>query len=139
MNIKSKKLLIGGKALNDLGSPRKTADTDYLVSIGDGDLFMKIDDVDYINAAAHSLYKALWELEADNIGPLASPQTLLISKAFAFVNHCKNGFWQKADDAEYDIKYLVRHCGVSDITLLKPHVDAGAFKEVQKIIDSVKR
>ena len=134
----TKKLLIGGSALNDLGSPRRTQDTDYLVSIEGADLFIKHDGVDYVNAAAHPLYKALWELESYNIGPLASPQTLLISKAFAFINHCKNGFWQKADDAEYDIKYLVRHCGVRDISLLQDHVDSGAYKEVQKIIESVK-
>ena len=134
----SKKLLIGGKALNDLGSPRTTEDVDYFIRDESKDLFFKENDIDYINAAGHPLYAALWELEADNIGPLASPQTLLISKAFAFVNHCKNGFWQKADDAEYDIKYLVRHCGVRDISLLEPHVDAGAFKEVQKLIDSVR-
>lgn len=53
-----KKLMIGGAALNELGSSRATQDMDYLVHIPGGDLFIKGDGGDLVNAAAHPFFGA---------------------------------------------------------------------------------
>jgi len=140
MKLSSKKILIGGAALAELGSSRHTEDVDYLVCLPDShDLFIKDHDnnIDYINAAAHDFYGELWEREKDVISPIATPLTLLNSKAFAFVQHCKNGFFEKADQAEFDIKFIVRKFKVRDISIVARHIDPGALGEIQKIIDSV--
>lgn len=134
-----KKLMIGGAALNDLGSSRATQDVDYLVHIPGSDLFIKEDGGDLVNAAAHPFFGAVWEMESSNIGPIASPQALLELKAFALAQHCRNGFFQKADDAEYDIRWLVRHFNLSDVRLVTDHVSPGELSEIRKIIRGVKK
>lgn len=133
-----KKLLIGGAALAELGSSRSTADVDYLVHVPGGDLFQKGDSGDLINAAAHPFFAAVWEMEAGNIGRIASPQALLELKAFALAQHCRNGFWQKADDAEYDIKFLVRNFGLTGVKLVADHIEPGELSEIRKIIGRTK-
>jgi len=141
MKLNSKKILIGGAALAELGSSRHTEDVDYLVYLPDNDdLFIKDHDsnIDYINAAAHDFYKELWEQEKAVISPIATPITLLNSKVFAFVQHGKNGFFEKADQAEFDIKFIVRKFKIGDINIAARYIDSAALAEVQKIIDSVK-
>ncbi len=137
-----KELLVGGKALMSLGSTRHSIDTDYLVCVEGQNLFThdNTNNVDYINAAGgHDFCAQVWAMESNNIGPLASPQALLELKAFAFVQHCHNGVWQKADDCEFDIKFLVRTCGVSEIKIAKSFISAGELAEVKKVINSVKK
>ena len=46
--------------------------------------------------------------------------------------------WQKADDAEYDIKFIVRHLGVNKLEVAQRFVSAGELSEINKIINSVK-
>ncbi len=141
MQLNSKRILIGGAALAELGSSRHTEDVDYLVYLeGNPDLFIKDHDnnTDYINAAAHDFYKELWEREKDVISPIATPLTLLNSKVFAFVQHCKNGFFEKADQAEFDIKFIVRKLNVRDISIVAGYIDPDALAEVQSIIDSIR-
>ena len=135
-----KKLLIGGAALQALGSSRATQDVDYLVHDAASDeLFIKTGGGELVNAAAHPFFGAVWLMESGNLGPIASPQALLELKAFALVQHCRHGFWQKADDCEYDIRFLVRQFGVSEVRLVVEHIDAGEMSEVKKIIKSVRK
>jgi hypothetical protein len=90
-----KKLMIGGAALVKLGSSRSTQDVDYLVcdkSTDDNFIHDKEKNIDYINANGHPFFEEIWQAEKNNIGEIASPQSLLELKAFAFVQLCLNGF-----------------------------------------------
>ncbi|QKG59119.1 hypothetical protein GKZ68_20775 (plasmid) [Hymenobacter sp. BRD128] len=134
------RLLIGGQALVALGSTRITNDTDYLVS----DLSSPADflhdeaaNVDYINANGHQFFAAVWKAEAGNRSGVATPQSLLELKAFSFVQHCLNRKFQKADDAEFDIKFLVRTFGLTSVKLVAKFVTAGQLSEIKKVIASV--
>lgn len=137
-----KKLMIGGTALVKLGSNRKTEDVDYLVNDKTtDDMFIhdKENNVDYVNANGHDFYHEIWEMEKDNIGEIASPQALLELKAFAFVQHCLNGFWQKADETEFDMKFLVRKYNLGGVKIVGKYVDEGQLSEINKVIDSTRR
>lgn len=137
-----KQLMIGGQALVKLGSNRTTQDTDYLVSIAGKPVFSfdKEANVDYINAAGgNKFFAEVWEMESKNIGEIASPQALLELKAYSFVQHCLNGHWKKADDAEFDIKFLVREFGVTTVKIANKYISEGELSEVIKIIQSVRK
>jgi len=131
-------ILVGGKALVSLGSSRSTDDTDYLVNLPNQPMF--INDVenntDYLNACGSSFFMEIYEAEKGN--DIASPQALLELKAYALIQHCQNCNWQKADDAEFDIKFLVRKFNVKSLDRLAKIVDVSELKEVQKIINNVK-
>ena len=129
-------ILVGGKALVSLGSSRSTEDSDYLVNLPEAkEIFITSKDVDYLNAAAFPFFGEIYEAEKGN--DVASPQALLELKAFALIQHCQNFNWQKADDCEYDIKFLVRNFGVKSLDRLAKYVDPSELKEVRKVIDGV--
>jgi len=131
------KVLIGGQALTALGSTRNSLDTDYLVNIeGNPEPFITGPNIDLINANGHKFFMEIWNLEKEN--SMATPQSLLELKCFAFVQHCLNGNWQKADDAEYDIKFLVRKFGLKEIKIVSKYLSLGELSEVNKVIKSVK-
>lgn len=135
-----KKLLIGGQALLELGSSRGTADTDYLVNdTTTTEMFIKDEaaNVDYINANGHKFFSEVWGMEEGNEGAVASPLALIELKAFSFVQHCLNMNWKKADEAEFDMKFLVRTFGVKP-SIAKKYVTAGEWSEVEKVINSTK-
>jgi hypothetical protein len=134
-------LLIGGHALAQLGSSRHTDDVDYLINdVSTREMFLHDQgaNVDYINANGHKFFAAVWKSEAGNTTGRATPQSLLELKAFAFVQHCLNRKFQKADDAEYDIKFLVRTFGLKQLKLVPKYLTAGELAEVQKVIDSTR-
>lgn len=140
--INMKQLMIGGQALSKLGSNRTTLDTDYLVN----DLTSKLafthdkeNNVDYCNANGNKFFAEIWKMEAKNDGEIASAQSLLELKAYSFVQHCLNGFFKKADDAEFDIKFLVREFNLNSVKIVKKYVSAGELSEIEKIINSVRR
>ena len=135
------RLLIGGQALVALGSTRITTDTDYLVndlSSPAGFLHDEAADVDYINANGHKFFAAVWQAEAGNLSGVATPQSLLELKAFSFVQHCLNRKFQKADDAEFDMKFLVRTFGLSRVKLVAKFVTPGQLSEINKVLASVR-
>jgi hypothetical protein len=78
-------------------------------------------------------------MEAKNNGELASPQALLELKAYSLVQHCLNGFWKKADEAEFDIKFLVREFNLTGVKIVKKFISAGELAEIEKIIKSVRK
>lgn len=131
------KILIGGRALVALGSSRSTLDVDYLVNDeSNPEMFIKTEAGDLINAAGHKFFAEVYEQEKGN--QIASPGALLELKAFSFVQHCLNGHWQKADDAEYDMKFLVRKFNLSAPKLVKKYVSVGEYSEIIKICNSTK-
>ena len=135
-----KKILIGGSALVNLGSSRSTNDTDYLVndlSTTKAFLHDQENNIDYINANGNKFFSAIYEVEKNN--DQATPQSLLELKAYSFVQHCQNFNFQKADDAEYDIKFLVRKFNLTGVSIVKRYLSSGELSEIVKIINSVKK
>ncbi len=130
-------ILIGGQALRNLGSDRHTEDVDFLVNDSTTtDTFIAEKGVDYINAANNSFFKEIYKAEKGN--KQATPQALLELKAYAFVQHCQNFNFAKADACEYDIKFLVRNFDVS-LKTVKKHISEGELSEITKIINLVRK
>ncbi len=131
------KILIGGQALRQLGSDRYTNDVDYLINdTTTSETFITSEKVDYINANGNKFFNELYKVEQNN--EIASPQSLLELKAYAFVQHCQNFNWVKADACEYDIKFLVRKFKLTSVSKVKRYISFGELSEVEKVINSVK-
>ena len=130
------KILIGGQALRIMGSTRHTEDSDYLINDPSLPMFSK-DEAgnDLLNAAKSKFFMEIWKKEAGK--EMASPQSLLELKAFALVEHCQNHFFQKADDCEYDIKFLVRS-GAGSMKIANKYMTAGQANEIENIIKNVR-
>ena len=129
-------------ALKTLGSTRNTLDTDFLVNdvnSTDAFIFDKENNTDYINANGNKFFAAIWELEAGNDTGIASLKALLELKAYSFVQHCVNRNFKKADEAEFDIKFIIRMMGKHIApNICKKFVTPGQYSEICKIITSVK-
>ena len=133
------KTLIGGRALIAYGSNRNTTDIDYLIfDKFNKSMFIKDDkeNTDYLNANGFDFFKEIWEIEKDN--HIASPQSLLELKAYALVMHYQNFNLHKANDAEYDIKFLVIKFNLKELKIVNKYLAPSEIKEVMKIINSVK-
>lgn len=134
------KVLIGGRALVALGSSRNTLDVDYLINDETQDDMFLHDgpaNVDYINANGHKFFAEVWAAEQGR--QIASAQGLLELKAYAFVQHCLNHNWKKADDAEFDLTFLVREFKLEGVKLVKKYLKPGELAEVQRVIDKVRQ
>lgn len=130
------KILVGGQALRNLGSDRYTNDVDYLVNdVTSKEAFIVSDEVDYLNANGNKLFAEIFAIENGN--DQASPQSLFDLKAYAFVQHCQNFNFRKADACEYDLKFLVRNFNCSP-KLVKKYVSLGELSEIVNIVKSVK-
>jgi len=131
------RILIGGQALRNLGSDRYTNDIDYLVNdLSSKQAFITSPEVDLLNANGNKFFAEIFKAENGNIQ--ATPQSLFELKCYAFVQHCQNGNWAKADSSEYDMKFLVRNFNCT-AKIVKKYVSAGELAEIQKIVNSVKK
>lgn len=131
------KILIGGQALRNLGSDRYTNDTDYLINDkSTNDAFITSDAVDYLNANGNKFFAEIYNIEKGN--EQATPQSLFELKVYAFVQHCQNFNFAKADSCEYDIKFLVRNFNITESKIARKYITSGEYSEVVKIIKSVK-
>ena len=140
-NKKNQMKLIGGQKLKDLGSDRNTLDTDFLVYFEDEDqIFIKAGSSDLINAAAQPMLRELWAKESADEISLSGLFTLC---AWAFVNHCQNGNFRKADAKEYDLKFLsrlVHERGEEiDLGLLEKHLHHGELAEVKNVMENIRK
>jgi hypothetical protein len=133
---KANQILIGGQALRNLGSDRYTNDTDYLIfDESSKDAFITSEAVDYLNANGNKFFNEIYKIEKENAQ--ATPQSLFELKAYAFVQHCQNFNFAKADSCEYDLKFLVRNFNCSP-KIVNKFVSAGELSEIKKIVKSVK-
>lgn len=133
--MKNTKILIGGQALAELGSSRGTNDVDYLIneeSSKDAFICDEKANIDYINANGNKFFKEIFELEKDN--KIASPQSLLELKAFAFVQHCQNFKWNKVNDCEFDMKFLAINFDINSVKIVNKYVSEGELSEILKVI-----
>lgn len=134
----SRKYKIGGARLVELGSSRSTADTDFLIfDETSKEPFIKDEEnnIDYINGNGHSFFKEVF-MSFEEIG---EGQALLELKAFSFVQHCLNRNFQKADNDEFDVKFLVRLFDLNDIKIANKYMTSGELSEVVKVIKSTKK
>jgi hypothetical protein len=130
-------ILIGGQALRNLGSDRYTNDIDYLINdLSSNVAFIHENEIDYLNASGNKFFAEIFAIETGN--DQATPQSLFELKAYAFVQHCQNFNFRKADSCEYDLKFLVRNFGISASKIAKKYMTSGEYSEVVKIINSVK-
>jgi hypothetical protein len=126
----TKQILIGGQALRNLGSDRYTDDVDYLINdTTSKSAFITSSEVDYLNANGNKLFAEIFAIENGN--EQATPQSLFELKCYAFVQHCQNFNFAKADSCEYDIKFLVSN-------IAKKYMTSGEYSEIVKVINSVK-
>lgn len=133
----TQKTLIGGQALRNLGSDRYTNDVDYLINDeSTKEAFITSEKVDFLNANGNKFFYEIYQIEKGNSE--ATPQSLFELKAYAFVQHCQNFNWAKADACEYDMKFLVRNFNCS-AKIVKKYISNGELSEVHKIINSVNR
>ena len=131
------KILIGGQALRNLGSDRYTNDVDYLVNdLTSNEAFICSETEDLLNANGNKFFAEIFAIENGN--EQATPQSLFELKVYAFVQHCQNFNFAKADTCEYDIKFLVRNFGIDGSKIAKKYISAGEYSESVKIIKSVK-
>ena len=131
------KILVGGQALRELGSDRYTNDVDYLINdTSSTQAFITSEKEDLLNANGNKFFAEIFKIEKGN--KIASPQSLLELKAYAFVQHCQNFNWKKVDSSEYDIKFLVRKFKLKKVTCVNKHVSYGELSEINKVIDSLK-
>ena len=131
------KILIGGQALRELGSDRYTNDVDYLINdISTKEAFITSEKEDLLNANGNKMFAEIFAVENGN--SIATPQSLLELKAYAFVQHCQNFNWQKVDSCEYDMKFLVRKFGLKGVRIVNKHISSGELSEINKVIKSVK-
>ena len=132
------KILIGGQALRNLGSDRYTNDVEYLVNdTTTSDAFITSESVDYLNANGNKFFAEIFKIEEGN--EQATPQSLFDLKVYAFVQHCQNFNWTKADSCEYDIKFLVRNFDIKASKIAKKYIANYEYNEIVKIINSVKK
>jgi len=130
-------ILIGGQALRNLGSDRHTEDLDYLVNdITTTETFITSKEVDFLNANGNKFFAEIFKIETGN--EIASPQSLFELKVYAFVQHCQNFNFRKADSCEYDMKFLVRKFGIKGSKIARRYITSGEYSEVEKVINSVK-
>jgi hypothetical protein len=130
-------ILIGGQALKNLGSDRSTNDFDYLVNdLTSTQAFITSESVDYLNANGNKFFAEIFAIEEGNIQ--ATPQSLFELKCYAFVQHCQNFNFSKADACEYDIKFLVRNFGIKESKIARKYITINEYSEIVKIINSTR-
>lgn len=135
--MKTGKILIGGQALRNLGSDRHTEDVDYLINdAATKEAFICSESVDFLNANGNKFFAEIYKIEQGN--EQATPNSLFELKAYAFVQHCQNFNFAKADSCEYDMKFLVRNFEINP-KIVKKYISAGEFSEIEKIIKSVRK
>ena len=133
------RILIGGAALRELGNDRYTDDTDYLINdLASKESFINDEEnnIDFLNANGNNFFNEIYKIEVGN--RIASAQGLFELKAYAFVQHCQNFNFKKADSCEYDMKFLVRAFGIKGSTIATKYITSGEYSEVEKVINSVK-
>lgn len=129
------KILIGGAALRELGSVRHTDDLDYLVWMDDNFTpFHTSEGVDLINANSTNFFESIYNIEKGK--EIASPQSLFDLKAFALIEHMRNGNFNKVNDCRYDLNFLKINFGIEDINTLKKYITKAEHNEILSNLNS---
>lgn len=128
------RILIGGQALRNLGSSRHTNDLDYLVWMEDNfKPFHTSEGVDLINANSTNFFEAIWNAEKGN--EEASPASLFELKAFALIEHFRNGNHNKVNDCIFDLNFLKINFGIVDFPILKKYITKVEIETINELIN----
>jgi hypothetical protein len=134
------KILVGGAAMVQLGSTRRTADTDYLICDPTSSEIVIQDEAnntDYLNAAALPFFADILAIEAGN--EVASPQSMFEMKGRAFVQHAQNGNWNKLNSTIYDLTFLIINFNLSEVKVISKYLHPGELKELNKEIATIRK
>lgn len=127
------KILIGGQALRNLGSSRHTNDLDYLVWMDDNfKPFHTSEGVDLINANSTNFFEAIYKIEKGN--EEASPNSLFELKAFALIEHFRNGNHNKVNDCIFDLNFLKINFNIVDFPILKKYATRQEIEMINELI-----
>lgn len=127
------KILIGGQALRNLGSSRHTNDLDYLVWMDENfKPFHTGEGVDLINANSTNFFEAIYNIEKGN--EEASPSSLFELKAFALVEHFRNGNHNKVNDCIFDLNFLKINFGIVNFPILKKYATKQEIEMINELI-----
>lgn len=130
------KILVGNKAMRHYGSSIDTGWTEYLTYDESGISSFESETGTIINNAIHSTYhEAIWDAEQDN--EIASPSSLLKLECYSFIISIQSCNFESADIHEFNIKFLVRKFGVTNITNLQYYCTLNQYNQVRKIIQIV--
>lgn len=130
----TEKILIGGQALRELGSSRHTNDMDYLVWMEDNyKPFHTFEGNDYINANSSNFFEEIYKSEKGN--EVASPQGLFELKAFALIEHYRNGNHNKVNDCVFDLNFLKINFNVMDFPVLKKYATKAEVTLINELIN----
>ena len=78
-------------------------------------------------------------MEELNHGPLASPGALLELKAYAFVQHCVQRHFGKADNDEFDMIFLARKYELAPPVIVRKYVSAGEYSEILAVFARLRK
>lgn len=131
----SEKIMIGGQALRELGSDRHTEDRDYAVYADGATWKTETPAGEVLDFAAHAFTRDVWaamQPVAAGADMIADAQSLAELKGWALVQHCRQGNWAKVAADEYDLQFLGREYGISELPILAKHEGAGAADEAAR-------
>lgn len=130
------KILVGNKAMRHYGSSIDSEWTEYLTCDESGMVSVEPETRTIMYNAIHNMYhKAIWDAEQGN--EIASSSSLLKLECNAIINCIKSGNFEESDEHEFNIKFLVRKFGVTDITDLQHYCTFRQYNQVRKIIQNV--
>ena len=133
----SKKILVGGKALMVHGSSRLTDDTDYFV-FDKKSYKMFIHDrennIDYINANGCNFFAELWKKAIVLKSDIAAPEILLELKAYAYIEHMRNGAFMKANNDAFDVRFLSMKFKLNAPFIYKKYATEAEYAEIKRLI-----
>ena len=135
-NIETR-IMIGGQALRAHGHDRHTDDVDWAVS-RDGAEFVAERTVEgeTLDMAAFAITAEVWAAMQPveiNGQMIADPQSLAELKGFALIQHCRQGNWTKVAADEYDLQFLGRVFGITELPILARHEGAAAAEAANEL------
>ena len=136
-DYKGRKLLVGGQYYKKLGSDRFTEDTDYIISEPNSEeqfIHDTENGIDYVNAAKIPIYKEIWEKEKNN--DELSLDSAFTLAAYTWKNHLMNFNFDKADDKEHDMKFLMGKMGdkTPNTAIIKKYLSSNEYGELVKFM-----
>ena len=138
----SNKKMIGGAAIHLLGSSRHSKLTGYLIDDPTTEAAHIHDEANkayYLNANGNAFYAAVWDMEKENPGPIATPIALLELKAYSYAQNCRAGLWQQADNDWFDMRFLRRAFGIPLPVLVRDHISVEEYGDILKEVNGLDR
>ena len=134
------KILIGDKAMSILGTTRLSESSCYLVLEGNFIEDILRDEQTgsiYVNALGNAFYEEIYRSEKNNL--IASPQAMLNLRAYDYIQYLNGKEFEKAAQADYDIRFLIIRYKLQDINIAKKHLSKLQLQEIENLLKSIKK